>query len=810
MKTKTTLLLLIIFYFSFSAESICQDLSGLSFCIDPGHGRGNTNAGPTGLREADINMQVALFLKDFLKTAQIDTVLLTRINDSTNPSLSQRETVANSFGVDWFHSVHHNAFNGGSRFTLLLYEEARSFSNPCPDGRARGTGNPEWPGFSDEMSILMTNSIFNALRTSDALHRLDWTFFGGCNSGFSLGVLNDLAMPGELSEGTFHDNVTEEKKLRNNDFLKLEARALYKSILDFYDAGKMATGALSGIVKNDDSGQPLNGVSVTLTPGDIFYTTDENNNGFFAFHDLAPATYQLTVSAADFDPQSKSVEVTAHDFSFIDFSLISALPPIITQTFPENGATNFDVYKAIGFRFSRPMNRESVKAAFTINPVTPGHFIWSSNDEVVLFEPDIKFIFEKEHRINITSTATDTSGKFFDGNGDGQSGGDFSLEFTTQNFNDNIPVVLDHFPTRRDTGIFVKDIFEVEFNRELDSNSVNENTVMLTPLGGAKVKSRVWLSDIAQNKILIFPLEPLSTDIRHSITLDREISLEDGSQLGKNFIWQFETQTQPVQFNIVDNFKNGLLWSDPNNSPQTIGHNPDSTLFQISRKLALSDSSAGELQYEFVDNSGIIHVDFTGENPANNSNTLEFGFYLYGDKNNNQVRLLFDDADVEKSTPLITISWEGWKLLRFPENELIELKAIELHASGANKGKIHFDDFFITVPKNPVSVASEIFDDQSPENFLLVQNYPNPFNPETTIIYKVPSASSSLQSASLSIYNLSGQIIKNLVQQKQPPGVYKTVWDGKNNFGKTVPSGLYIYQIDVGGKSESKKMILLK
>ncbi|NIR49500.1 N-acetylmuramoyl-L-alanine amidase, partial [candidate division KSB1 bacterium] len=82
------------------SSASAQDLSGLSVCIDPGHGRGNTNQGPTGLREADINLSVSFFLKDFLKRANIDTVLLTRVDDSTNPTLSQREAIANTFGVD--------------------------------------------------------------------------------------------------------------------------------------------------------------------------------------------------------------------------------------------------------------------------------------------------------------------------------------------------------------------------------------------------------------------------------------------------------------------------------------------------------------------------------------------------------------------------------------------------------------------------------------------------------------------------------------------------------------------------------------
>ncbi|MDQ7064081.1 MAG: N-acetylmuramoyl-L-alanine amidase, partial [candidate division KSB1 bacterium] len=56
---------------------LAQDLSGISICIDPGHGAGNQNQGPTGLREADVNLDVGLMWRDLLRRANIDTVLMT-------------------------------------------------------------------------------------------------------------------------------------------------------------------------------------------------------------------------------------------------------------------------------------------------------------------------------------------------------------------------------------------------------------------------------------------------------------------------------------------------------------------------------------------------------------------------------------------------------------------------------------------------------------------------------------------------------------------------------------------------------------
>jgi len=105
---------------------------------------------------------------------------------------------------------------------------------------------------------------------------------------------------------------------------------------------------------------------------------------------------------------------------------------------------------------------------------------------------------------------------------------------------------------------------------------------------------------------------------------------------------------------------------------------------------------------------------------------------------------------------------------------------------------------------------------QSPESsilpkvFSLSQNYPNPFNPMTTINYSIPEGTLSNE-INLVIFNLRGQIIKreNLLNNNGP-GTYNYTWDGRNDSGARVPSGVYFYQLTHSGKSHTKKMILLK
>jgi len=91
----------------------------------------------------------------------------------------------------------------------------------------------------------------------------------------------------------------------------------------------------------------------------------------------------------------------------------------------------------------------------------------------------------------------------------------------------------------------------------------------------------------------------------------------------------------------------------------------------------------------------------------------------------------------------------------------------------------------------------------------LSQNYPNPFNPVTTISFSLTSE--QLQNAELIIYNLKGQKVRTFTNQqiKQTPDQQLT-WNGTDDSGKPVSSGLYFYRLNAGDFSESRKMLLLK
>ncbi len=93
-------------------------------------------------------------------------------------------------------------------------------------------------------------------------------------------------------------------------------------------------------------------------------------------------------------------------------------------------------------------------------------------------------------------------------------------------------------------------------------------------------------------------------------------------------------------------------------------------------------------------------------------------------------------------------------------------------------------------------------------NYRLSQNYPNPFNPTTTIQFTI--ADRSLTNTKLEIYNVLGQKVKTLVDEYRPQGTYTMIWDGRNDAGNLVASGVYFYVMRTRNFTQTKKMLLLK
>ena len=107
-----------------------------------------------------------------------------------------------------------------------------------------------------------------------------------------------------------------------------------------------------------------------------------------------------------------------------------------------------------------------------------------------------------------------------------------------------------------------------------------------------------------------------------------------------------------------------------------------------------------------------------------------------------------------------------------------------------------------TIDVSQLSLQDEIL----PSYYILSQNFPNPFNPSTSIQYTIPENSI----IKLTIFNIQGEEVNEIFNREHIPGQYTILWDGKDNNGNTLPSGMYFYRLSSKNYSSIRKMIFIK
>ena len=416
------------------------NLNGYKFCIDPGHG-GNNAANDRRIEpdpgnvfwESEGNFQKALALKSILE-AWGATIFLTRYTNyypnDDEPSLSARSTVANSNNVNWFHSIHSNATgvtNTGTNYTLILVKENIT------------TRQAEFPE-----AVTMSTKIYNQIRKRNRTQaygvRTDYTFYGGATNGFNLGVLKGLMMPGQLSEGSFHDYSPETRRLMNLKYCRMEAYGIADGFLEYYGIPFDTLAVIAGIITSEESTLPQNNTTIELYPKNKKYTTDNFNNGYYLFDSLAHGNYSLIFDLGGGKKDTVPQTILKSDVKFIDRLLPSLTPPFITYSSPRNGDSTFNVANVLGVIFSKAMDTTSVKNAFSILPNVVGSTQWTNVNKTFIFKPKENLKYSTNYIFKIDSTALASNGIALDGNGDGKGADPFIVKFKTMSQPDLIKI----------------------------------------------------------------------------------------------------------------------------------------------------------------------------------------------------------------------------------------------------------------------------------------------------------------------------------------------------------------------------------
>lgn len=149
---------------------------------------------------------------------------------------------------------------------------------------------------------------------------------------------------------------------------------------------------------------------------------------------------------------------------------------------------------------------------------------------------------------------------------------------------------------------------------------------------------------------------------------------------------------------------------------------------------------------------------------------------------------------------------------------LDEARAMTLSPDGqfiytvGNLGVVTF-----TTGRGNTSVVNKPSFPASPRTLKLEQNYPNLLStdaaigkPFTTIRYEIPATIKGALPVELSIYNMQGQLVRTLVNERKTPGPYSVTWNGANSYGEPMPSGIYFYRIKAGELVTTKRLVIIR
>jgi hypothetical protein len=187
---------------------------------------------------------------------------------------------------------------------------------------------------------------------------------------------------------------------------------------------------------------------------------------------------------------------------------------------------------------------------------------------------------------------------------------------------------------------------------------------------------------------------------------------------------------------------------------------------------------------------------------SNISNPILTGTYSIG--NVRDICCSYDTLYAASSTGIhiydVSNPYSSYEILSIPDCIPLDLKF-------KNNYLFSIENYEFKVYGDTTLVSVNNYQIPETEKSVLISNYPNPFNPSTTIEFSIQNDSH----IELSIYNIKGQKIKTLAYNEFTKGFHSIIWNGDNEFGRSVSSGLYLYKLNVNGKIEAvKKCLLLK
>lgn len=832
--TLTTALLLILANAVFqTSEAQVTGLEGWNIYLDPGHSQ-KENMGLYNYTEAEKVVRVGLNLRQMLLDwTDIDTVYMSRTNDFQLVGLTERVERANSIGADFYYSIHSDAGPPSANSTLMLHG----------GWREDGITVEKTPNGGKLFGDIMDDVLTDGMRIGRRGNYADRTFYQGfpfehANKWPYLAVNRISNMASLLSEAGFHTNPTQQQRNMNAEWKRLEAYAAFWSILEYHEIERPEVGITTGYITDVELLRPVNGARVII--GDQAYTTDTfeslfNNytndpdqlaNGFYFIEDLTPgASYTVEVEADGYYPATMDITVDPSFFTFADLQLLSSVPPFITNTIPEQGTSGVVPGRQnVTISFSRPMDRASVEAAFSIDPLASVELTWLSDTELRFSTSGLDF--ETTYTATIAEMAKDQHDHTLDGNGDGEMGGDFQFVFTTEEKDTKPPVAMAVWPESDQTDVLRRPVIRIQYDEPIRETRGFESLATLVKEGGETIPGELILySTDLISELNFYPDSLLDPGTSYTFTLGAGVPDQFGNSTTEPVVIHFSTASLDMNASLIDNFSGlSARWWVPQQSGSTRGIITESTSRDENNTVLNPMSTSGstmEVNYGWDLNNPPhlirIYTGFGTNQSKTFNNTMNLQTYVKGDGSGNRFRFVVrDGAGGLEASPWYTIDWIGWALIRWDmQNDpvvpwvnadgaltnpmYLDSFQFTYTAESPVEGTLYFDNFHAATYSQVVSVDEPL--SGLPDEYTLEQNYPNPFNPTTNIRFGLPESST----VRLEVYDLLGRRVAELQNGPMQAGFHTVSFDASR-----LSSGVYLYTLRTEGTTLTGKMLLVK
>ena len=683
-----------------STEQPAKEITGwgdFKLFLDPGHSM-RENRGLWGYSEAEKVFVIAQTMKEYLLNytdMPAENLMLCREDEVTEVGLEERSDMANAWGADFFYSIHSDAA-AENNTTVTLF--GGWMKNGVEVEKTPNGGK----AFGDILCPNLTDMMMNFACTGTRGNWYDRCFYlrGETTHDYQypyLSVNRRSNMASLLSEGAYHTIAAQQQLNINKEYKRLEALAGFQSILKYRGMNVPSQTFLTGIITNSENGTPINGVKVTVdgktyttdTWESVFntYTKNENliHNGFYFFEGLeAGKTYDVTYEIAGYE--SKTVQVTikdggqgaTNDFVTVQHIELTSTSPAKVDAISVEDPTNVSPIYPVTITFSRNMDKESVEKAISINNSGEIACAWVNDYTLNLDISKLDPMWTYDITIDGSIAKNSQTNQFFDGDGDGNEGGNYVLSITIAEPDVTAPQVVTTYPAADETAEFaIMPPIRIEYDEEIIWNSDKHSDCITVKDSDGKIYEGTTTHAVVFGKSVIhfYTNDTIPADKCFLVSVKGglpDISGNETEEFHFRFLSEYRTKTSStVLFPLTsaDGF-----WA-PNGSGSTSGLTDEGNSTTTST-LAPNKNTAGSalMTYSFDEyfaNEVWQIREYTptqsGINANRNISDGILTFWLYGDGSNNSVSamLRINNSELKYQDPQTTIDFRGWNLVKW-------------------------------------------------------------------------------------------------------------------------------------------------